>query len=147
MSARVAGAGAKGVLGVLEVAGEVVVCQALGRGAELVGDVEGGEDGDAEGVDGIAVGGDGAHLGVDDGGEALDVVGVGAAEIVDLVVDVDGDGLALRGLGDGLLRGLGGFALLGSGSSVSPSCEVLEEFVDLLEHFFDAAGGRLRVPW
>ena len=40
-------------------------------------------------VDGVAVGGDGAHLGVDDGGETFDVGGVGAAEVVDLVVDVD----------------------------------------------------------
>ena len=82
--------------GVLEAAGEGVV--ALAGGAELVGDVEGGEDGYAEAVDGVAEGGDGAHLGVDDGGEALDVGGVGAAEMVDLVVDVDGDGLALGGV-------------------------------------------------
>ncbi|WP_433967899.1 hypothetical protein [Tunturiibacter gelidiferens] len=53
------------------------------------------------------MGGDGAHLGVDDGGEALDVGGVGAAEVIDLVVDFDGDGLALRELGGGLLSGLG----------------------------------------
>src|SRR5271168_346329 len=85
------GAGAGGVLRGLEAAGEVVV--ALAGGAELVGDVEGGEDGDAEGVDGVAVGGDGAHLGVDDGGEALDVGGIGAAEVVDLVVDVYGNRL------------------------------------------------------
>ena len=73
----------------------VAIVVALASGAEFVGDVEGGEDGDAEGVDGVAVGGDGAHLGVDDGGEALDVGGVGAAEIVDLIVDVYGDGLAM----------------------------------------------------
>ena len=81
--------------------GDVV---ALADGGEFVGDVEGGEDGYAEGVDGAAVGGDGAHLGVDDGGEALDVSGVGAAEVVDLVVDVDRrlDRLALRLLGGGL---------------------------------------------
>ena len=103
---------------------------ALAGGAELVGDVEGGEDGDAEGVDGVAVGGDGAHLGVDDGGEALDVGGVGAAEIVDLIVDVDGDGLALVGWGwPGGLRESGPSCLL---------CVGLEEFVHLLEHLFDA---------
>src|SRR5271168_5311693 len=87
------GAGAGGVLRVLDGAGEVVVT--LPGGAELVRDVEGGEDGHPEGVDGVAVGRDGAHLGIDDGGEALDVGGVGAAEVVDLIVDVDGDGLAL----------------------------------------------------
>jgi len=88
------------VLRVLEGAGEVGdLVVALAGGAEFVGDVEGGEDGDTEGVDGVALSGDGAHLGVDDGGEALDVGGVGAAEIVDLIVDVYGDGLALSGLG------------------------------------------------
>jgi hypothetical protein len=104
------GAAAGGVLRVLDAAGERVVT--LAGGAELVGDVEGGEDGYAEAVDGVAVGGDGAHLGVYDGGEALDVGGVGAAEIVDLVVDIDrdglGDGLVFGGLG----RGLGGFESL-----------------------------------
>ena len=94
------GAAAGGVLRVLQGAGEVGdLVVTLAGGAELVGDVESGEDGDAEAVDCVAVGGDGAHLGVDDGGQALDVGGIGAAEIVDLVVDVDGDGLALRGLG------------------------------------------------
>ena len=102
------GSAAGGVLRVLERAGEVGnLVVVLAGGAEFVGDVEGGEDGDSEAVDGVAEGGDGAHLGVDDGGEALDVGGVGAAEIVDLVVDVYRDGLALRGLGRlwGLRRG------------------------------------------
>jgi hypothetical protein len=78
-----AGAAADGLLRVLETACEVVL--ALARGAELVGDVEGGEDGDAQTVDGATVGGDGAHLGVDDGGEAFDVGSIGAAEVVDLI--------------------------------------------------------------
>jgi hypothetical protein len=94
------GAGAGGVLQVASEVGYLVVT--LAGGAELVGDVEGGEDGDAEAVDRVAVGGDGAHLGVDDGGETFDVGGVGAAEIVDLIVDVYGDclgGLIFGGLG------------------------------------------------
>src|SRR5580704_443473 len=92
------GAGASGVLRVLQAAGERI--EALACGDKFIGNVERGQDGYAEGVDGVAVGGDGAHLGVDDLGEALDVGGVGAAEIVDLVIDVDSDGL-----GDGLTFG------------------------------------------
>jgi hypothetical protein len=131
------GAAAGGVLRVLEGSGEVGdLVVVLAGGAELVGDIEGGEDGDAERVDSVAESGDGAHLGVDDGGEALDVGGIGAAEIVDLVVDVYGDGL-----GDGLaLRGLGrrlrwGFESLVHRVSFAVR---LEEFVHLLEHLFDA---------
>jgi hypothetical protein len=76
------------------------------------------------------VGGDGAHLGVDHGGEALDVGGVGAAEVVDLIVDVDGDGLAL------VLGGcLGGFE--GLVHRVSFALR-LEELVHLLEHLLDS---------
>ena len=123
------GAGAGGVLRVLD--GAVEVVEALAGGAELVGDVECGEDGDAEAVDGVAESGDCAHLGVDDGGKALDVGGVGAAEIVDLVVDVDSDGLALGGLSGGL----GGFEGLVHRVSFVVG---LEEFVHLLEHLFDA---------
>ena len=85
-------------------------------------------------VDGVALGGDGAHLGVDDGGETFDVGGIGAAEMVDLVVDVDRDGLALGGLG----RGLGGFEGLVHRLFHRVSLVGLEEFVDLLEHFFYA---------
>ena len=77
------------------------------------------------------MGGDGAHLGVDDGGETLDVGGVGAAEMVDLVVDVDGDGLAM--ICGGLGRGLWGFE--GLVHLVSFSLR-LEEFVHLLEQLF-----------
>ena len=65
----------------------------LADGAQLVGDIEGGEDGDAERIDGVAVGGDSAHLGVYDLREALDVGVVCAAEMVDLVVDFYCDGL------------------------------------------------------
>ena len=128
------GAAAGGVLRGLEVAGERV--ETLAGGAEFVGDVEGGEDGDAEAVDCVALGGDGAHFGVDNGGETFDVGGIGAAEMVDLVVDVDRDGLALGGLG----RGLGGFEGLGSVHRLfhRVSFMGLEEFVDLLEHFFYA---------
>jgi hypothetical protein len=127
------GAGAGGVLRGLEAAGEVVVT--LAGGAEFVGDVEGGEDGDAEGVYGVAVGGDSAHLGVDDGGETLDVGGIGAAEVVDLVVDLYGNGL-----GDGLVfGGLGGslWDFEGLVHRVSFALR-LEKFVHLLEHLFDA---------
>jgi hypothetical protein len=126
--------------GVLQAASEVgYLIMALAGGAELVGDIEGGEDCDAEAVDGVAVGGDGAHLGVDDGGETLDVGEVGAAKIVDLVVDVDGDGLGsglvFGGLGRGLGGGLWGFEGLVHRISF---VLVLEEFVHLLEHLFDA---------
>ena len=55
----------------------------------VVGDVEGGEDGDAERIDGGGVLGNGAHLGIDKFGEALDVGGVRAAQVVALVVDFD----------------------------------------------------------
>ena len=65
----------------------------LANGAQLVGNVESGEDGYAKRVDGVAVGGDSAHLGVYDLSETLNVGVVGAAEVVDLVVDFDGDGL------------------------------------------------------
>ena len=133
------GSAAGGVLRVLEGAGEVGdLVVALASGAELVGDVEGGEDGDAEGVDGVAEGGDGAHLGVDDGGEALDVGGIGAAEIVDLVVDVYGDRLSADGPGSARAEALEGRAGL---RESGPSCLLyvgLEEFVHLLEHLFDA---------
>ena len=76
------------------------------------------------------MGGDGAHLGVDDGGEALDVGGVGAAEVIDLIVDVDGDGLALV-----LRGGLGGFE--GLVHRVSFALR-LEELVHLLEQLFNS---------
>jgi hypothetical protein len=126
------GAGSGGVLRVLQAAGEVgYLVVALAGGAELVGDVEGGEDGDAEAVDGVAMGGDGPHLGVDDGGETFDVGGVGAAEMVDLVVNVDGDGLAFGGL----WWGRWGFE--GLVHRVSFALR-LEEFVHLLEHLFDS---------
>src|SRR5260370_42547523 len=126
------GAVAGGWLRVLEGAGEVGdLVVALACGAKLVGDVEGGEDGDAEAAGGGALGGHGAHLGVDDGGEALDVGGVGAAEIVDLVVDVYGGGLTLGWR----LRGrLWGFESLVHRVSFALR---LEKFVHLLKHLFD----------
>ena len=58
------GAVASGVLRGLEVAGNRV--KTLAGSAELVGDVEGGEDGDTEAVDGVAESGYSAHLGVDE---------------------------------------------------------------------------------
>ena len=97
-----AGAGADGLLRGLEAAGEGIVT--LARGAEFVGDVEGCEDGYAEAIDGASVGGDGTHFCVDDLGEALDVSGVGSAEIIDLIVDIDCDGLTCGGLGWSLWR-------------------------------------------
>jgi hypothetical protein len=76
--------------------------EALAGSAKLVGDIQGGQDGYAEAVDGVAVSSNGAHLGVDDLGEAFDVLGIGAAKMVDLVVDVYsdrlGDGLTFGGL-------------------------------------------------
>src|ERR1700744_4549542 len=100
------GAAAGGVLRVFEIAGEIGdLIVALTGGAELVGDIERGENGHAETVDGVALRGDGAHLRVDDGSEGLDVGRIGAAEVIDLVVDIYCDGLALVG-------GLGGFESL-----------------------------------
>src|SRR5579871_1136298 len=90
------GAGTHGDLGEGEAASEGFV--ALAEGLKLVGDVESGKDGYAERIDSVAKGGDGAHFGVDDVRELLDVGGVGAAEIVDLVVNFDSDGLTLSEL-------------------------------------------------
>ena len=57
----------------------------------FVGDVEGGQDGDVEGIDGAGVLGDGAHLGIDEFGQALDIGRIGAAQMIALVVDLDAD--------------------------------------------------------
>ena len=76
---------------VAEVSGEVVV--ALAQGDELIGDVERGQDSDTQGVDRGPTRGDRTHLAVDHGGEALEVLGIDAAEVIDLVVDLDDDGL------------------------------------------------------
>jgi ABC-type cobalamin transport system permease subunit len=71
------------------------------------------------------VGGDGAHLGVDDGGQTLDVGGIGAAEVIDLIVDLYTDRLGL----------------LADFVHVTPF-SFLEEFVHLLEHLFYALADR-----
>jgi hypothetical protein len=128
-----AGAGAKGLLGVLQAASESVV--ALADGAEFVGDVECCEDGYAEAIDGATVSGDGAHFGVDDGGEALDVGGIGATEMIDLVVDIYRNGLCSK-RGDRL--GFDGRCLWCIEGLVHFFSFVLEEFVHLLQHFFYA---------
>jgi hypothetical protein len=93
-----AGTGTHGDLGDGEVSGEGVIT--LAQGLEFVGDVERSQNGYAQRIYGVAECGDGAHFGVYGLSELLDVDGVGSAEMVDLIVDFDGDGLALLRLFD-----------------------------------------------
>jgi hypothetical protein len=58
---------------------------------KLVGEVEGSKDGNAQGIRSVAMGGDGAHFGVDTRSECADVILILAGEVIDLVVDFDGD--------------------------------------------------------
>ncbi len=56
---------------------------------KLVGEIERGEHGNAQGIDCAAVRRDGAHLAVDQIREMADVVGILAAQMIRLVVDAD----------------------------------------------------------
>jgi hypothetical protein len=59
---------------------------------ELIGDVERSEYRNAQGIDGLALRRDEAHLGVDYGGELVDVFRVLAAQAVILVEDLNRNG-------------------------------------------------------
>src|SRR5262249_6850215 len=55
----------------------------------LVGDVQRSEHGHTQRIHGVGALGDCAHLGVDEIGELVNVVGVGAAKVVALVEDLN----------------------------------------------------------
>src|SRR5271155_1580982 len=59
---------------------------------EFIGDVQGGEYGDAQGVHRIAVGGDSTHLSINHGCELLNIVDIRSAQVIGLVVNIYADG-------------------------------------------------------